>query len=91
MTPIIRYSGSRYGDAENTQKVDAYTVVDLHTGYDFKNILSLKEVSLSASVLNVFNKKYIGIISNNDLTLNSTTSYMAGAPFATVISLSAKF
>ncbi|HZF69764.1 TonB-dependent receptor [Sulfuricurvum sp.] len=91
MTPIIRYSGSRYGDAENTQKVDAYTVVDIHAGYDFKNVLSMKEVSLSASVLNVFNKQYIGIISNNDLTLNSTTSYMAGAPFAAVVSLSAKF
>lgn len=91
ISPIIRYSDSRYGDAENTQKVDAYSVVDIHAGYNLKNIFSLQEVAINASLLNVFNEKYIGIISNNDLSLNNTTSYMPGAPFATVISLSAKF
>lgn len=91
VSPILRYSDSRYGDAENTQKVDAYSVVDIHAGYNLKNVLSLKEVSINASLLNVFDEKYIGIISNDDLTLNSTTSYTAGAPFAAVVSLSAKF
>ncbi|MDY0123367.1 TonB-dependent receptor [Sulfurimonas sp.] len=91
ISPIVRYSDSRYGDAENTQKVDAYSVVDIHAGYNLKNVLSLKEVSLNASLLNVFDEKYIGIISNNDFSLNNTTSYMSGAPFAAVISLSAKF
>jgi len=91
ISPVIRYSGSRYGDAENTEKVEAYTVVDIHAGYDFRDVLSLKEVSLSASLLNVFDEEYIGIISNSDLSLNNNTSYMSGAPFAAVISLAAKF
>ncbi len=91
VSPIVRYSDSRYGDAENTQNVDAYTVVDIHAGYNLKDVLSFKDIFLNASLLNVFNEKYIGIIKNNDLSLNNSTSYMAGAPFAAIISLGAKF
>ncbi|MDD2370277.1 MAG: TonB-dependent receptor, partial [Sulfuricurvum sp.] len=91
LTPIVRYSDSRYGDAINTQKVDSYTVADLHASYTFDNALSFKEISLNASLLNIFNEKYIGIISTNDLSLNGATSYSAGAPFAAVFSVGARF
>jgi len=91
LTPVVRYSDSRYGDAINTQKVGSYTVADLHASYSLKNVLSTKEISLNASLLNIFNEKYIGIISSNDFTLNGATSYSAGAPFTAVFSVNARF
>jgi len=91
LTPVVRYSDGRYGDAINNEKVDAYTVVDLHASYGIKNMFAAKEVSFNASLLNIFNKKYVGVISSNDLTLDGSTSYMPGAPFAAMFSVSAKF
>ncbi|MDD3467647.1 MAG: TonB-dependent receptor, partial [Campylobacterales bacterium] len=91
ITPLLRYSDKRYGDAENNQKVGAYAVTDIHLGYSMKNVLSAKELSFNASLLNIFNRKYVGIISSNDLSLNGSTSYSAGAPFAAVASMSLKF
>ncbi|HUH42914.1 MAG TPA: TonB-dependent receptor [Sulfurimonas sp.] len=91
ITPIIRYSGSRYGDALNNEKVDAYTTVDIHASYIWKNVLSLKEVALNASILNLFDKEYIGLIQNSDLSLNNNTSYMPGAPISAFVSIEGRF
>ena len=30
VVPMLRFMGSRYADAENTEKVDSYVVADLH-------------------------------------------------------------
>ncbi|MFT7823133.1 MAG: TonB-dependent receptor [Sulfurimonas sp.] len=35
-TPSVRYTSSRYGDVENTQKEDGYTVVDMDISYKVK-------------------------------------------------------
>lgn len=91
LTPVVRYSDKRYGNAVNSEKVGAYAVTDLHFNYSLKNVLSAKELSFNASLLNIFNRKYIGVISSNDFTLNGSTSYSAGAPFAAIASVSAKF
>ncbi len=91
ISPTIRYSGARYGDALNREKIDSYTVVDLHANYTIKDLSFTKELYISASLLNIFNKKYIGIISSSDFNLNGKPSYMAGAPFAAMCSIGAKF
>ncbi|MFA7070500.1 MAG: TonB-dependent receptor [Sulfurimonas sp.] len=91
LSPVFRYSDSRYGDPLNTTKVGSYTIADIHTGYTMKNISFAKELSFSASLLNVFNKKYIASISSSDFTLDGATSYMVGAPFSAIFSVSAKF
>ncbi len=91
VSPVIRYSDFRYGDALNSEKIDSYTTVDIHASYAWKNVFSLKEVALNVSVLNLLDKKYIGIIQSNDFTLDNQTSYMPGAPLSAFISIEGKF
>lgn len=52
MTAI--YYGQSYSDANNTQKVEAYTLVDLGTSYFVTDQLTLR-----VKVTNLFNKSYV--------------------------------
>lgn len=91
VSPVARYVGKRYGDILNTQKIDSYFLADLHVGYQWKNIARLQEVGIGLSVLNLFDKNYIGQISANELNLNSGATYYAGAPRSVAMTVSAKF
>ena len=91
VSPVARYVGKRYGDTLNTQKVDGYFLADLHLGYQWKNVAMLQEVGIGLSVLNLFDKNYIGEISASDFDLNAGTTYYAGAPRTAVMTVSAKF
>lgn len=88
ITPIVRYIGKRYGDAENTEKVDDYTVFDLNTKY----VVQKDKVELSLALQNIFDKKYIGVVKNSlDDTRTGSTEYYQGAPFSAVFSMLVKF
>lgn len=88
VTPIARYVGARYGDAENTEKVDPYLVFDLNAKYIFKK----DKIELSLALQNIFDKKYIGVVSNGlDDTRTSSTTYYQGAPFAAVVNFVYKY
>lgn len=88
VTPIARYIGKRYGDAENTEKVNGYTVFDLNTKY----ILQKNKVELSLALQNIFDKKYIGVVKNSlDDTRAGATEYYQGTPFSAVFNMTVKF
>lgn len=55
-----RYVSRQYlTNARNDeQMLDAYFVSDLHLGYTFKRLLSLKQVRVGVSIYNIFNEKY---------------------------------
>lgn len=91
VSPVMRYVGKRYGDTLNTQEVAAYFLADLHVGYQWKNVAMLQEVGMGLSILNLFDKNYIGQISASDFDLNPGTTYYAGAPRTAVMTVSAKF
>lgn len=91
VSPVARYVGKRYGDTLNTQKVDAYFLADLHLGYKWRNVSVLQELGVGLSVLNLFDKNYIGQISASNFDLNAGTTYYAGAPRTAVMTVSAKF
>ncbi|WP_419769275.1 MAG: TonB-dependent receptor [Candidatus Marinarcus sp.] len=87
-SPLARYIGKRYGDAENKEKVDAYTVFDLNTKY----VLKKEKLELSLALQNIFDKQYIGVVKNSlDDTRTGATSYYQGAPFSAVLSMVYKF
>ena len=87
-TPMARYIGKRYGDAENTEKVNDYTVFDLNTKY----IIQKDKVELSLALQNIFDKKYIGIVKNSlDDTRTGATEYYQGAQFSAVFNMTYKF
>lgn len=94
VAPIIRWIGSRFGDAANTQRVSDYYIVDVNLAYAIPEAfgyekLGLKHLQLFASFLNVTDRKYVSIISFNELQFTGGTSYFAGAPFTAVVGLTA--
>lgn len=85
--PVLRHVGKRYGDALNTETVAAYTVAGLHAAYVFR-----AGTELSLSVLNVFDRRYIGSINaGQDDARPGATSYYPGAPRTLVLSLTTRF
>jgi iron complex outermembrane receptor protein len=91
ISPTVRYVGERFGDAENKQRVPSYTVADLYIDYEKKDLLGLGDITLGLSFLNVFDKRYIGIISQNDIQVAGNTTYYPGAPFTVAFTVGARF
>jgi len=81
-SPIVRYTSTRYGDVLHTEKVDGATVCDFDITWK-RPLAGLKNVDCSLSFINVFDEKYVSMISTSDYkTLK--TSYQPGAPFTVV-------
>jgi len=91
VTPQLRYTGKRYGDVENTERISDYAVADLNIRYTKKNILWCKVFSAGVSFLNLFDTHYIGIINASDDTRQGSASYYAGAPFTVVGNVTFQF
>lgn len=90
-TPVVRYTGSRYGDTEHTQRISDYTTVDMVL--DYQTRVSAARVDASLSVLNLFDTNYIGVIRADYYQLLSGGSaiYYPGAPRTVVAKLSVSF
>lgn len=92
VSPMLRYVGQRYGDALNTEKVSGYTLADLHTGYKFGRQGGFAWLEVGASVLNLFDKRYVSTINvGQDDALPGSTTYYPGAPRTWIVSLSGGF
>lgn len=93
-TPMARYIGSRYGDLMNTQKVPAYTVMDMDISYTQPKLFGNKEGIIRLSMINLLGKEYISSIVTADNALGGTgspTTYQAGSPFGAYLSANVKF
>lgn len=77
-SPVMHYTGKRYGDALQKEPVSGYFTVDMNFGY--KTRLSFGNLTASLSVLNLFDKQYIGFINASYLQNTGQTSYYPGAP-----------
>ena len=85
ISPIVRYTSTRYGDVMHTQKIDGATVFDLDLTWS-RAMPGFKNVDCSLTFMNLFDKKYVSLISTSDYkTLNST--FQPGAPFTVVASI----
>lgn len=92
VSPLVRYIGARYGDAQETQKISGYTVADLHLGYKPRGLQGYaKDLRFSLSVLNLADKRYIGIITADDRNPGSAPVYYPGAPRTVVVSVTGQF
>ncbi|GAB0149578.1 TonB-dependent receptor [Marichromatium sp. PS1] len=75
LTPVVRHVGRRYGDAANTEPVDAHTLFDLGLGYRHR------AMSLSLAVDNLFDTRYVAVIdAGRDDAQPGTIGYYPGAP-----------
>jgi iron complex outermembrane recepter protein len=94
VTPSVRYTSSRYGDVANTQKLDAYTLVNLNVAYKAHPFMGSKSTLFSLTAMNLTNQKYIAsVITSDNILAASTTSstYMTGAPFSMYASITLKY
>jgi len=87
----VRYLGARFGDTEEREKVAGYTLVDASLGYQFGKAAGLRELDVSLSIANLFDKRYIGIIGTSDYAVGGGTSYMPGAARSVVLAASGRF
>lgn len=86
LSPLVHYTGKRYGDALQMEPVPGYCTVDLNLGYQTRFPFGKAHASLS--VLNLFDKRYIGFINASYLQNAGQTSYYPGAPRSLVFTLS---
>lgn len=93
-TPIVRYTGSRYGNVEHTQEIPSFTTVDFNVDYKLPKIQGVKEGSVQLSFVNLFDKHYIASIITPDNALAADTTqptYLSGMPFGAYLTLNMKF
>ncbi|TCJ11655.1 TonB-dependent receptor [Parasulfuritortus cantonensis] len=91
VTPVARYTGSRWGDTEHTQRIPGYTTVDVSLDYQTK--VSFGKLGASLAVVNLFDRKYIGVVRADYYQLLSGGSaiYYPGAPRTLVAKVSLDF
>jgi iron complex outermembrane recepter protein len=89
--PSVRYTGERYGDAEHSEKIDSYTLVDLSVSYILENVLSSKSIKLSLELNNILDNEYISVINASDDNRSGAASYYAGPPFSAIVKASFAF
>jgi iron complex outermembrane receptor protein len=87
----VRYTGERYGDAEHSEKIDSYTLVDLSVSYILENVLSSKSIKLSLELNNILDNEYISVINASDDNRSGAASYYAGPPFSAIVKASFAF
>lgn len=93
-TPILRFTGSRYGNVDHTEKISSFTTVDFDIDYKLPKIEAFKEGNVRLSLVNVFDERYIASIITPDNALAADTTkpaYLAGAPFGAYLSVMFKF
>jgi len=94
ITPSMRFTSKRYGDLQNTQTVDAFTLFDLDVSYRINGFLGAKSAVIRLSGTNLTDEKYIATIiaADNVLATTGTSStYQTGAPMQVFGSLSLSF
>ncbi len=89
LMPIFKYTGHRYGDPENQQRIPGYGTLDLDLRYRRKDILGCREIEIGLNLTNLFDREHIGaIIAQDD---GSGSAFYAAPPFTAMFSLKAKF
>ncbi|BBO82285.1 TonB-dependent receptor [Desulfosarcina ovata] len=88
VVPMLSYLDDRYGDAENTEEVDNYVVANLKVGYTLKDFAFCKSLKVSLELINLFDEEYVSLINAMDDSRSGSTSYYAGAPFTSLLSVS---
>ena len=79
VTPLMRYTGYRYGDTLQMQKIGGYSTFDLTLNY--KEKIRVGKLGASLSVQNIFDRQYIGFINvSNAYTMAPGAQYYPGAP-----------
>ena len=91
----VNYTDERFYTYLNQGSVDAYTLVNLATGYRFRGFGAFEELSIQLDATNVTDKQYFSTIDSNGFTETDPNgtwqSLLLGAPRQFFLSARAKF
>ncbi len=87
LNTIFQYTGERFGDATNIEKVDAYWNWDATLNYFISVNGNKKGLTLGIELKNILDTKYVGIIDVSDESQNGKASYFTGFPRTFVFQL----
>ncbi len=91
VSPVIQYTGLRYADSLHTQPVPAYCITNLNFAYH-RPVPHVGAFTARLQLLNLFNRHYIGLVSQNYVqTGASAATFYPGAPFTVVGSIGLQF
>jgi iron complex outermembrane receptor protein len=79
---------------QNTQKIDAFTLVDFDVAYRMTQFMGSHDALFRLTATNLTNEKYIATINAADNYLAATgvtTTYQTGEPFGLFGSINLKF
>ena len=88
---FVNYTGERFGDATNTEKIPGFTLVNLSLQFKKREILLAEEAAICFEVKNLFDKRYIGMITVWDDSAGGNATYYAGFPRSIVASAKLTF
>ncbi|MBS0170020.1 MAG: TonB-dependent receptor [Nitrospira sp.] len=95
LSPMARILGHRYGEVRNTQRVPSYAVMDLYINYEKElkrpSPWLPKQIFAGLSLLNLFDKRYVAIITADERNGDATPTYFPGASFTVAGTMGAKF
>lgn len=88
---FVKHTGTRFGNATNTEKIAAYTISDFRADYVIGNIFKHIDLKVNLEVSNILNQKYVGAIDVSDDTRGGSASYFAGTPRSIVAGVELEF
>jgi iron complex outermembrane receptor protein len=84
-----RYIGERFSNFTNTERTDAYTIVNAYVDFgDGWSVGPARDLKLRVNVDNLFDEDYLGTINT---TVNTPASFRPGPPRTVQVSLTTSF
>lgn len=90
VAPVARWVGERYGNAANTEEVDAYWTLDLSVDWSHPAPGRLDELQVGLELVNLLDEAYVGGIDASD-DGTGASEYHAGPPRSAVLTVGARF
>ncbi|MFC1642174.1 TonB-dependent receptor [Myxococcota bacterium] len=87
---VSRYLSERFGDVEHQEKIDGHFVTDAGLGYTFHGMPIAKQLKFALETQNLFDARYVSVITSSDYNRAGSTGYRVGAPFVAIMQASAK-
>ncbi|MBN1652936.1 MAG: TonB-dependent receptor [Deltaproteobacteria bacterium] len=87
---VGKYLSERFGDVEHQEKIDGHFVTDAGLSYAFRDTPIAQELKFALQIQNLFDSRYVSVISFSDYNRAGSTGYRVGAPFTAMLKASAQ-
>jgi iron complex outermembrane receptor protein len=89
-TLVGKYLSERFGDIEHQEKIDGHFVTDAGLSYTFHDAPIAQQLKFALEIQNLFDTRYVSVITSSDYNRAGSTGYRVGAPFTAMLKASAE-